>query len=121
MPIGAVESVVYGTDDIDAAVVFYDDFGLSLRSRSADEVVYQLEEGSRVIIRREDDPSLPAAHYEGNGVRETIFGISAVEELDVLAESLSVDREVHRDAKAPSTSRPTVAFRSVCGCGSARR
>jgi catechol 2,3-dioxygenase-like lactoylglutathione lyase family enzyme len=109
MPIGAVESVVYGTDDIDAAVVFYDDFGLSLRSRSADEAVYQLDEGSRVIIRREDDPSLPAAHYEGNGVRETIFGISSHDELDALAASLSVDREVRRDAEG------TIHFATDCG------
>ena len=34
MPIGSVESVVYGTNDIDAAVAFYDDFGLTLQSRS---------------------------------------------------------------------------------------
>src|SRR4051812_12034656 len=65
MPIGSIESVVYGTDDIDAAVAFYDDFGLTLQSRSDSEVVYRLDEGSRVIIRLADDPSLPPAHYGG--------------------------------------------------------
>ena len=77
MPIGSVESVVYGTNDIDAAVAFYDDFGLTLQSRSDTEAIYRLEEGSRVIIRLTDDPSLPAPHYDGNGVRETILGISS--------------------------------------------
>ena len=86
MPIGSIESVVYGTDDIDAAVAFYDDFGLTLQSRSDTEAIYRLEEGSRVIIRLADDPSLPAPHYDGNGVRETIFGISSREELDALAD-----------------------------------
>ena len=44
MPIGSIESVVYGTDDIDAAVAFYDDFGLTLKSRSDTEAIYRLEE-----------------------------------------------------------------------------
>jgi catechol 2,3-dioxygenase-like lactoylglutathione lyase family enzyme len=109
MPIGSVESVVYGTDDIDAAVAFYDDFGLALQSRSDTEAVYRLEEGSRVIIRLAEDPSLPAPHYEGNGVRETIFGISSPDELDVLAASLAVDREVRRDDDG------TIHFTSDCG------
>jgi catechol 2,3-dioxygenase-like lactoylglutathione lyase family enzyme len=109
MPIGSVESIVYGTDDIDAAVVFYDDFGLALQSRTENEAVYRLEEGSRVIIRLADDPSLPAPHYAGNGVRETIFGISSSDELDALASSLAVDREVRCDDDG------TIHFASDCG------
>ena len=109
MPIGAIESVVYGVDDIDATVAFYDEFGLSLVARSDSEAVYRLEDGSRVIIRRADDLSLPAPHYEGNGVRETIFSITSQAELDSLAVSLAVDREVSRDDDG------TIHFTSDCG------
>jgi catechol-2,3-dioxygenase len=109
MPIGSVESVVYGTDDIDAAVAFYDDFGLTLQSHTATEAVFRLEEGSRVIIRLADDPSLPAPHYDGNGVRETIYGVTTRAELDALAASLAVDRDVRQDEDG------TIHFTSDCG------
>ena len=61
------------------------------------------------MIRLTDDPSLPAPHYDGNGVRATIFGISSREELDALADSLAVDREVRRDDDG------TIHFTSDCG------
>jgi catechol 2,3-dioxygenase-like lactoylglutathione lyase family enzyme len=109
MPIGAVESVVYGTDDIGAAVAFYEEFGLPLVSRSETEAIFRLDEGSRVIIRLGDDPSLPAPHFEGNGVRETIFSIGSREELEELATSLATDREVRRDGDG------TIHFTSDCG------
>lgn len=109
MPIGSIESVVYGTDDIDAAVAFYDDFGLALHSRTDTEAVYRLDEGSRVILRRADDPSLPAPHYDGNGVRETVFGITSAAELEALAASLATDRDVRRDDDG------TIHFTSDCG------
>jgi catechol-2,3-dioxygenase len=109
MPIGSVESVVYGTDDLDAAVAFYDDFGLTLASRTDTEAVYVLDEGSRVIIRLADDPSLPAPHFSGNGVRETVFGVGSMAELDRLEASLSIDREVRRDVDG------SIHFTSDCG------
>lgn len=96
MPIGGVESVVYGVADMAASARFYDDFGLKAIRRTADEVVYRLEEGSRVILRPIDDPSLPPSHYEGSGVRETFYGIDTREELDAYAERIGVDREVRR-------------------------
>ena len=86
MPIGSIESVVYGTDDIDAAVAFYDDFGLTLQSRAIPRPSTGSTKARGSIIRLADDPSLPAPHYDGNGVRETIYGISSGEELDALAD-----------------------------------
>lgn len=96
MPLGGVESIVYGVADMAASTRFYDDFGLKSVRRTDDEVVYRLEEGSRVILRRIDDPSLPAPHYEGSGVRETFYGVDTREELDHYAERIGIDREVRR-------------------------
>lgn len=109
MPIGGIESVIYGTDDIDAAVAFYEDFGLTLASRTDTEAVFRLEEGSRVVIRRADDASLPAPHYAGNGVREAVFSITSHAELAELAASLAVDRDVRRDDDG------TIHFTTDCG------
>jgi len=96
MPLGGVESVVYGVADLAASTRFYDDFGLKSVRRSDDETIYRLEEGSRVILRQIDDPSLPTPHYAGSGVRETFYGVDTREELDQYAERIGVDREVRR-------------------------
>lgn len=96
MPLGGVESVVYGVTDLATSARFYDDFGLKAIRHTEEEVVYRLEEGSRVILRRIDDPTLPAPHYEGSGVRETFYGVDTREELDAYAERIGVDREVRR-------------------------
>lgn len=96
MPIGGIESVVYGVEDLEASARFYDDFGLKAIKRGKDEVIYRLEEDSRVILRPIGDPSLPAHHYQGSGVRETFFGVDTREELDAYAERVGTDREVRR-------------------------
>lgn len=109
MPIGGVESAIYGVADLQASATFYDDFGLQAIKRTADEVIYRLEEGSRIILRKIDDPSLPPPHYEGSGVRETFFGIDSREELELYEADLRRDREVRRDADG------TLHFRTDCG------
>ena len=97
MSIGGIERIIYGVDDLTAAAQFYDDFGLTCFSKENDEVVYRLEEGSKVVIRHKDDARLPAHYYEGNGVRETIWGVDSKEELKAYAAELSKDREVRWD------------------------
>ncbi|ABQ67926.1 Glyoxalase/bleomycin resistance protein/dioxygenase [Rhizorhabdus wittichii RW1] len=94
MPIGGIESVVYGVDDLDVSARFYDDFGLKAVRRSDAEVVYRLDEGSRVVLRHAEDPSLPPRHYDGCGVRETFYGVDSREELAHYAERIGADREL---------------------------
>lgn len=110
MPIGGIESVVYGVDSIPASTMFFDDFGLKAIKKADDEAIYRLEEGSRVILRRIDDPSLPAPHYKGNGIRETYFAVDSREELDSYAARVGADREVRR-----SEDGNTIHFASDCG------
>jgi catechol 2,3-dioxygenase-like lactoylglutathione lyase family enzyme len=111
MPIGGIESAIYGVEDLEASAKFYDDFGLQSIKRTPDEVIYRLEEGSRVILRKIDDPSLPplAPDYSGSGVRETIFGINSKEELAAYEADLRRDRSVSRDPDG------TLHFVSDCG------
>jgi len=94
MPVGSVESIVYGVSDMDASARFYDDFGLKAIKRTPTEVVYRLEEGSRVILRMEDDPSLPPLHYAGVGAREVVYGVDSREDLEHYAARIGTDREV---------------------------
>jgi catechol 2,3-dioxygenase-like lactoylglutathione lyase family enzyme len=109
MPIGGVESAVYGVEELAASARFYDEFGLQAVVRNSHEVVYRLEEGSRVILRQANDPSLPPPHYDGYGVRETIFGIDSVQELEQYESDLRRDRSVRRDPDG------TLHFLTDCG------
>lgn len=98
MAITGIESLVYGVDDVALATRFFEDFGLPLVERSETLGRFQLNEGSSVIIRHRDDPTLPATTMEGIGVREVIWGIDTPEALDMLATKLDSSCEVRRDA-----------------------
>ena len=98
MAITGVKSVIYGVEDFDKSVAFYEDFGLDLVDRSEASARFRLEEGSTVEIRRIDDPSLPPAHFLGPNIREVIWGVDSEEHLAELIEAVRRDREVTIDA-----------------------
>ncbi len=98
MPLLGVQSLVYGVDDLDAAIRFHDDFGLVATRRDADGVDYVLEDGSTVLLRRNDNPALPARFTTAPGVREVIWGVDTQAALDALRANLAADRKVEADA-----------------------
>ena len=62
MSVLGVESVVFGVGDLAEHTRFWTDFGLPLESRSADESVFRIASGSRVILR-------PHGHARASGRR----------------------------------------------------
>ena len=98
MAVVGIESLLYGVNDLAACTKYFDDFGLPLATQSATETVFKLEEGSRVILRSINDPSLPASKIEGIGVREAVWGVDSEASLEQLVTGLKRDREVRRDA-----------------------
>ena len=98
MAILGIESVIFGVEDLERCTRFWDDFGLVTVARTADESVFEVASGSKVVVRRKDDRRLPRAYYEGSGVRETIWGVDTPEALEKLVAGLSRDRDVRRDA-----------------------
>ena len=98
MAITGVKAVVYGVEDFEKSVSFYEDFGLNLVARSAGSALFKLEEGSTVEIRKIDDPSLPPAKFEGSNMREVIWGVDGADHLAALIESVGRDRKVTVDA-----------------------
>jgi len=98
MAILGIETVVYGVEDVALCTRFWDDYGLVRADPSADEPVWELPSGSRIIVRPIDDPALPPAHFPGSGVRECFLGVDTAENLEKLVARLAVDREVRRDA-----------------------
>ena len=98
MALLGVQSLIYGVDDLDAAARFYDDFGLAATQRLATGVDYALEDGSTLLLRRNDDAALPVRFSTTPGVREVIWGVDSQAALDALEASLATDRKVVRDA-----------------------
>ena len=98
MAILGVESAIYGVDDIDLCTRFFQDFGLTLVAKSADEGVLEVPSGSKVVLRKRGDPGLPAAYSHTVGVHETIWGVDSQASLDRLVADLGRDRKLTRDA-----------------------
>lgn len=98
MAVTGVKSVIYGVEDFDKSVNFYVDFGLKPKARGKDAIIFGLEDGSTVEIRKIDDPSLPPARFEGSNVREVVWGVDTQENLDALIQAVSLDCEVSIEA-----------------------
>jgi len=104
-----IESLVYGVDDVGIGTNFFDDFGLPLLSRTDSTSTFQLDEGSKVVLRHRNDPALPSSALVGTGVREVIWGLDSSVNLTQLAADLASDRPVRHDADG------TVHFLTDCG------
>ena len=97
MAILGVAKAVYGVDDLEKCTRFFTDFGLGLQDKTSERTVFELEDGSQVVLRKKEDPALPKAWFDGNGVKETIWGVDTQEAMDRLIDGLKTDREVRRD------------------------
>ena len=98
MALLGIESLIYGVDDLETSLKFYDDFGLERVEQDAGGAVYRLPEGSSLVIRAKDDPRLPPPFLNGPGPREVIWGVDNDATLERVAAELGRDRSVHRDA-----------------------
>lgn len=109
MAILGIQSLVYGVDDLERCRRFFEDFGLPLSRCDAKGCDFELQEGSRVLLRRRDDPALPGAYGAEPGVREVIWGTDSEATLQTVAENLVADRPVRRD--------PEGTLHTVDDCG----
>lgn len=98
MAINGVQTVVFGVDDLALCHRFFTDFGLKAVAESDTLIEYGLPEGSRIVLKRSSDPSLPAPYSAGPGVREVIWGVDTQASLDAIETELRRDREVRKDA-----------------------
>ena len=99
MTILGIESIVYGVDDMDAAVRFHEDWGLTLREKNAAGADFDLADRTTIHIRAADDPALPPpmidwAHLNDATARELIWGVEDTAGLEAIGAELARDREV---------------------------
>jgi catechol 2,3-dioxygenase-like lactoylglutathione lyase family enzyme len=99
MSILGVESAVFGVADVAEHARFWTDFGLPVESIAPDEAVFRLASGSRVVILRHGDARLPSPDpFPGDGLKETVWGVDTLANLETIAASLASEVPVVHDA-----------------------
>lgn len=95
--INGVESVIYGVEDIDLCVRYFVDFGLPLIERSETEALFEMEEGSSVIVRALSNAVVPGQKLVGFGVQQVIWGVPDRKWFDRVVAKLRQKTEVTID------------------------
>lgn len=95
--INGIETVVYGVEDFDLCVRYFQDFGLPLVENDGKQALFELEEGSSVLIRPLADAVVPGQRLVGFGVQQVIWGVPSQKYLDRLVAKLRQVTEVTFD------------------------
>jgi len=96
--INGVETVVYGVEDVELCVRYFSDFGLPLIEQQAGYALYELEEGSSVIIQPLSDAVVEGQKLVGYGVQQVIWGVSDQKHFDRAVAKLRKVTDVMIDA-----------------------
>jgi len=110
MTILRVESLVYGVEDLDAGIRYFDDWGLPCAARGAHGADFALPSGQTILVRPAQDAALPAAPDGGPTLREAIWGVSDAAALDRIGAELARDRDVKADAAGGLHARDEAGF-----------
>lgn len=94
MPLLGIESVLYGVEDLAAGRQFWTDFGLRLVGEAGGAITFATTEGATIVLRSNDDPSLPPAPIAGPTVREVTWAVDSQANFDVLVDELSRDQHL---------------------------
>ncbi|MES2886661.1 MAG: VOC family protein [Pseudomonadota bacterium] len=90
MNIIGLDALVFGVDDLAPCRQYLIDYGL----RDAGNDRFEALDGTAVVIRAKDDPTLPPGMDTASLLRETVYGVADAATLDAIATELSRDRTV---------------------------
>jgi len=86
--------LVFGVDDIEGCREYLTAFGLKPVDVTEKGGLFEALDGTGIIIRHKSDPSLPPPLPTANMLRQQIYGVRSVEDLDAIEAELSKDRPV---------------------------
>ena len=86
------DALVFGVDDLPACRQYLIDYGL----KEAGNGRFEALDGTAVVIRTKDDPSLRPGMGTASMLRETVYGVADTATLDAIEAELRCDREVTR-------------------------
>jgi catechol 2,3-dioxygenase-like lactoylglutathione lyase family enzyme len=96
--INGVDTVIYGVEDLALCTRYFVDFGLPLVEQTDKESVFELEEGSSVIIRPLAEAVTPGQRLVGYGVQKVIWGAPSAKAFDRIVAKLRRVTDVEIDA-----------------------
>lgn len=97
--VNGVERVIYGVENVDLCVRYFVDFGLPLIEHADGEALFEMAEGSSVIIRPLDAARVAGQRLVGYGVQQVIWGVPSQKIMDRLLARLRRTTEVTIDAE----------------------
>jgi len=105
MDFAGIDSVIYGVEDMATGRRYFTDWGLKKTSDTKSRVVFETEQGTRVILRPADAPDLPKAAEPGSTVREVVWGVKSKKHIAALQKELARDRDaiIDKDGVLHST------------------
>ena len=81
MSILGIDEITYGVDDLATCKRFFLDWGLDLVDEQSDRLVFESQNGCRVIVADLNAPNLPPAFEEGSTLREVVWGVEGDDDL----------------------------------------
>lgn len=98
MKIIGPDYLVFGVDNLDDCVQYLIDYGLKPREQDESGAFLEALDGTGVLVRKRQDPRLPAPMETANTLRETVYGVADEETLQAIESELRKDRDVVRGA-----------------------
>ena len=101
------DELIFGVDNIQECRTFLADYGLTENGANCFEAL----DGTAIVLRATDDPTLPAPLPTATRLRETVWGVEDQATLDAVKTELSRDRDVIVNASGRICTVDDAGFR----------
>jgi catechol 2,3-dioxygenase-like lactoylglutathione lyase family enzyme len=91
MSVLGIDQITYAADDLPTCRRFFADWGLALKSETADQLVFECLNGCRVVVAALGTPGLPPAVEEGPTLLEVVWGVESEADLARYAAAIAGD------------------------------
>ena len=91
MSVLGIDQITYAADDLPTCRRFFSDWGLALKSETADELVFECLNGCRVVVAALGKDGLPATVEEGPTIVEVVWGVESEADLARYAAAIGED------------------------------
>ncbi|OUL99098.1 VOC family protein [Variovorax sp. JS1663] len=93
MSVLGIDQITYGADDLATCRRFFSDWGLALKSETADQFIFECLNGCRVVVAALGQAGLPAAMEEGPTLLEVVWGVESEADLARYAAAIAKDKD----------------------------
>jgi len=81
MSVSGIDAITFGASDLATCRKFFTDWGLSLVSQAAQQLVFESLNGCQLIVAQSDTPGLPAGMEPDPTAREVVWGVGTEADL----------------------------------------